>query len=286
MLRLRLGVLLLAVASSGCLTFVVPADTWFHTGRADLSLEDRASPGLPIGYALRDVPFTAADGALLHALLVSAPSSKGTVLYFGGDSFRIGTGGLPVARFFTSQGLSVLLVDYRGYGLSEGTPTIPALKSDAIQAFDLASSLVRSGTPLVVHGLSMGSFIAASLTEVRPVSTLVLESTAPSASAWAHHQIPWYGKPFVRISLSEPLPAESNEGRLRLYHGHLLLLAGSSDRITPPSMSRALLSISASPPAKKHLFVSPGAGHGAVLAGRGTATAYAQFVSSVSAISP
>lgn len=182
--------------------------------------------------------------------------------------------------------MNVLLVEYRGYGLSEGTPTIPALKSDAIQAFDLASSLVSSGTPLVVHGFSLGSFIAASLTEERPVSALVLESTAPSVSAWARHQIPWYAKPFVRVSLAQPLLAESNERRLGLYHGYLLLLAGSGDHITPPSMSRALLSISASPPARKRLFVSPGAGHGAVLAGRGTAAAYAQFVFPASAVSP
>jgi pimeloyl-ACP methyl ester carboxylesterase len=284
-LRHRLGALIFFLASSGC-TYMVPADNWFHPGRVDLSLENRSNPSLPAGYTIRDLPFAAADGTALHALLVSAPSSRGTVLYFGGDSFHVGTGGLPVARFFASLDLSVLLVDYRGYGLSEGTPTIPALKSDAIRAFDLASSLASPSTPLVVHGFSMGSFIAASLTEQRPVRALVLESTAPSALAWARHQIPWIAKPFVRVSLAEPLPAESNEGRLRLYHGYLLLLAGSADRITPPSMARDLLSISASSPAKKRLFVSPGAGHGAVLFASSTAAEYERFFSLVSSLAP
>lgn len=217
---------------------------------------------------------------------MSGPSSKGTVLYFGGDGFHIGTGGLPVARFFASLDLGVLLVDYRGYGLSEGTPTIPALKSDAVRAFDLASSLVRTSTPLIVHGFSMGSFIAASLTEQRPVHALVLESTAPSALAWARHQIPWIAKPFVRIDLAEPLPAESNEARLRLYRGYLLLLAGGADDITPPSMAQNLFSTSASPPAKKRLFVSPGAGHGAALFSPGTAAEYERFLNLVSSRAP
>jgi pimeloyl-ACP methyl ester carboxylesterase len=277
--------LLFLLASPGC-TYMVPADNWFHPGRVDLSVDDRANPNLPPGYAIRDLTFTAADGTALHALLVSSPSSKGTVLYFGGDSFHTGTGGLPVARFFASLDLSVLLVDYRGYGLSEGTPTISALKSDAIRAFDLASSMVSPSAPLVVHGFSMGSFIAASLTEQRPVHALVLESTAPSALAWARHQIPWIAKPFVRIDLAEPLPAESNEARLRLYHGYLLLLAGADDRITPPSMARDLLSVSASSPAKKRIFVSPGAGHGAVLFASATPAEYERFFSLVSFMEP
>lgn len=279
MIRSFFGLLVL-LASSAC-TYVVPADNWFHPGRVELPVEDRAHPMLPTGYALRDLRFAAEDGTSLYALLVSAPSSRGTVLYFGGDSFRVGAGGLSVARYFAALDLNVLLIDYRGYGLSEGTPTISTLKSDAIRAFDLASSLVASSTPLVVHGFSMGSFIAASLTEQRNVHALVLESTATSASAWARNQIPWYAKPFVRVSLAEPLPAESNENRIRLYQGYLLLLAGSADSITPPSMARKLLSISGSPPARKQLFVSKGAGHGAVLLGPGTAAEYGRFVSSV-----
>ena len=263
---------------SGC-SFVVPANYWFHPGAADLPPDVRAKPDLPAGYTLRSVPFAGTDGVRLQALFVSNPSSIATVLYFGGDHFRVGTGGLPVARFFASLHLDCLLVDYRGYGQSEGVPTLSAVKSDAIQAFDVASGLVTRPAQLIVHGFSMGSFVAASLTESRPVRALVLESTAPSATAWAHHQIPWYEKPFVRVRLADPLPAESNEIRVRRYQGYLLLFTGSSDRITPPSMAEALFSIAGSPVGRKRLFVVPGATHGSALQGARTATEYAGFVS-------
>lgn len=269
------------VILSGCVTLRVPADNWFHPGAADLPADLRATPDLPAGYALQDIYFVGDDGTRLHSLFVSSPSASGTVLYFGGDTFRIGTSGLSVAKFFPSLNMNVLLIDYRGYGLSEGVPTLESVKSDAVHAFDLARSPARPAQPIALHGFSMGSFVACAVTESRTVAALILESSATSASDWANHLIPWYAKPFVRVSIAEDLRGESNETRLQRYNGYLLLLVGSADHVTPSSMSHRLFSVAASSAQRKRFYIAPRAGHGTVLLSPSAAREYSKFLSLV-----
>lgn len=270
--------IVLALAAQGCLTMRIPDDNWFHPGRAALSDSLAGAAGLARGAAHREW-YRASDSTRLFALVVRTPGARTTVLYFGGDSFRAARDGLPLARAASLLGVNAALVDYRGYHESEGVPSLPALQQDAVNAFDHVRAMDGvAGTAVVVHGFSMGSFIAAHLATRRPVDGLVLESSATTVRDWAGGFVPWYARPFVRVRTSPMLAAESNLARLRRYRGPLLLVVGARDRVTRPGMSREPFRGSATPGGDRFLVVVPRAGHGDALQDRAAATRYRELL--------
>ena len=81
-----------------------------------------------------DVWITTADGVRLHAWLLLQPGPRRgspTILYFHGNAGNIGFR-LPNARdMYLRCGCHILMLDYRGYGNSDGTPTEQGLMLDA-----------------------------------------------------------------------------------------------------------------------------------------------------------
>ena len=90
------------------------------------------------------------------------------------------------------HGINLLLVDYRGYGLSEGKPSAEALKADAEKVFDAAAS-----HPLVdkdhisAWGYSIGTGVATHLASKRPIERLVLFAPFTSMSDVAAEVFPF-----------------------------------------------------------------------------------------------
>lgn len=111
----------------------------------------------------RDVTLTAADGTRLHGWWLPAKAGvpvKGTVLHLHGNGGNL-SGHLGGSWWLPEQGYQVLLVDYRGYGVSQGKPSLPAIYQDVDAAFqwlDRASEV--QGKPLIVLGQSLGGALA------------------------------------------------------------------------------------------------------------------------------
>jgi pimeloyl-ACP methyl ester carboxylesterase len=77
------------------------------------------------------------------------------------------------------------MFDYRGSGRSSGVPTIAALKADALQVFDQVNA--RYPGRVVLHGQSLGSFVAAYVAQQRPAARgMVLESTTTNVRDWGN----------------------------------------------------------------------------------------------------
>jgi len=83
----------------------------------------------------------------------------------------------------------VLMIDYRGYGMSSGTPTESGMYADAKAALDWLRDKGLSGNRLIVYGYSLGSapatYVAAETVSLRP-SKLVLEAPFASAAVMVH----------------------------------------------------------------------------------------------------
>ena len=91
-----------------------------------------------------------------------------------------------------TPGVSWLLVDYRGYGLSEGSPGEAALVSDAIQWFDQAVKFPGiDGARVFAFGRSLGSGVAVALAAERPLAGLILAAPFDSLAAVAKRYY-WY----------------------------------------------------------------------------------------------
>ena len=121
-------------------------------------------PGQPItptaaGLAYKDVNLTAGDGTQLHGWWLPAKPGvplKGTVLHLHGNGGNLAYH-LGAVAWLPEQGYQVLMLDYRGYGLSQGKPGLPAVYQDIDAAFDwLEQQPSVQGQPLIVLGQSLG----------------------------------------------------------------------------------------------------------------------------------
>lgn len=273
---------LLCLALVGCAHFDVTENIWMHPGYAAMAPKAQKELTDGTGYSLHSVSFPAADGTSLHGLMLTRSGAKITVLFFGGDSFQTGTDGLEAGQLMETLGVDSLMVDYRGYGESEGKPSLDHLKSDALTAYDwLRAQPEVSGTAIVAHGFSLGSMIAPYVADNRPVAGLVLESTATDVQNWADSIVPWYAWPFVSIRIAPPLQQVSNLDALQKYHGPLFLVVGDDDDITPPKFSQKLYAVSATPESEKRLCLVKGKDHGTALEDVGAQRQYREFLGGV-----
>src|SRR5258708_35575996 len=102
-----------------------------------------------------DIFLQAVDGTRLHAWHVKSAPEAPLVIYFGGNAEEVSWMLDELPR--RDSGASWLLVDYRGYGSSGGTPSEPSLESDAAAWYDRFPPT----TPrLLAFGRSLGSGVA------------------------------------------------------------------------------------------------------------------------------
>ncbi len=168
------------IALTGCTTIQLGERNFIQADRPD-----RPAPAQPINVqtlramlpaaSLHDERITTADGATLRGITVRQPGALATVLYFGGNAFHIDQHAGELLPALAACHVNVTIFDYRGYGRSSGVPAIANMKDDALQIFDHVNA-DHPGTVLV-HGQSLGSFVAAYVAQQRPARALVLEST-------------------------------------------------------------------------------------------------------------
>ena len=113
-----------------------------------------------MGLAFEDVRLTTEDGVDIHGWYVPAENARATLLFFHGNAGNI-SHRLGSIEIFHSLGLSVFIVDYRGYGESGGRPTITGTAHDARAAWGwLTREKKTPPEKIVVFGRSLGGAIA------------------------------------------------------------------------------------------------------------------------------
>jgi hypothetical protein len=138
--------------------------------------------------AVSDLWLSAADGTRVHAwYLKSGPQ---LVLYFGGNAEEVSW--MIEAVLAEAPGSSWLLMDYRGYGQSAGSPSEKALVADALALYDHAAQLPGVDPKRIyAFGRSLGSGPAVALAGARPLAGLVLVTPFDSLTALAKRYY-WY----------------------------------------------------------------------------------------------
>lgn len=137
-----------------------------------------------------------------------------------------------IIDLYHGLGMHVLLIEYRGYGHSDGTPSEDHIVADSVAV--LADVLKRGdvhATKLVLHGRSIGGGLAAQVAlQTRPAA-LIVESTFTSVSGMAMR----YGvPPFI---VTSPLRSEQALKQLDLP---TLIMHGEHDTIVPVSHAHTL----------------------------------------------
>ena len=127
---------------------------------------------------------------------------------------------------YRDMNLAVLLVEYRGYGRSAGSPTQQGIVADFVQGYDwLAAREQIDADRIVGHGRSLGAGVVCALSRERPLAALVLQSGFASAGAMA-----WRAA-HPGFLMRDPY---DNLAALRAFDGPVLIMHGRHDRIVPP----------------------------------------------------
>jgi len=115
------------------------------------------------------------DGETLNALLFKSPNTpKGFILYFHGNAGNLQRWG-NYAIDFTELDYDILMVEYRGYGKSTGTPSEVDFYADAQVVLDWAKANIPFSR-LIIYGRSLGSGVATQLAIKNSPDLLILET--------------------------------------------------------------------------------------------------------------
>ena len=218
----------------------------------------------PLGDAMRAAVFTAqpdareielstADGQVLRGWLI--PNGAGvheapTLIYFGGNAEEVSHLALEAGKL---RGISLVLINYRGYGRSTGLPSEQAFFSDALAIYDQVAALPGVDRKrIIAMGRSLGSGVATYLASQRPVAAVVLVTPYDSMAAVGRGHYPYL---LVDALLRHRFDSAS---RARSIDTPMLAIIAGADTIVPPARGEALAKAWRGPVTS---LVLPGAGH-------------------------
>ena len=203
-----------------------------------------------VGLEGEDVFLETEDGVRIHAFWLPAEGATRALLFLHGNAGNA-SHRLPNAAALVQQGVHVLLLDYRGYGRSEGQPSEAGVYADARAG--LAHLIEKRGVPeerIVAFGRSLGGAVAVDLVQDRPIAGLIVESSFSSAAAVSRTMLALVGR-----FLDGRFDAKTKIARLR---APLLAFHGDRDEIIPQALGLELFEAAPEPKAFETIV---GAGH-------------------------
>jgi len=142
------------------------------------------------GMDYQDVVIDTADGVTLHGWFIAGQSSR-VLLFFHGNAGNI-SHRLASIRQFHDLGLSVLIIDYRGYGQSNGKITEKGMYRDSEAAWRyLTEDRGIAASDIVIFGRSLGGSAASWLAARHQPRALIVESSFTSVPDVARELYPW-----------------------------------------------------------------------------------------------
>ncbi|PMR76449.1 alpha/beta hydrolase [Billgrantia endophytica] len=207
------------------------------------------------GLEWEQVDLETEDGLTLDAWWVPAENARASLLFFHGNAGNI-SHRLDSIRQFNRLGLSVLIVDYRGYGRSEGSPSEAGTARDARASWRwLTEEAGASPDEIVLFGRSLGAAVAAELAVALAAddnpAAVILESPFRSVPALGQQLYP-----FLPVRWLATLDYDT-ERYVTAFRAPLLVIHSREDEIIPFSEGEAVFEAASDP---KELLVIRG-GH-------------------------
>jgi hypothetical protein len=196
---------------------------------------------------------TAADGTRLNAWWFPKADARFATVFLHGNAGNV-THRIDHALAVLNAGSAFLVVDYRGYGKSEGRPSERGLYEDADAAYAELLQLGYAPERIIVQGESLGTAIAVDLAMRKRCAGVILESPLISAGRIAATVLPFVGPLVIR--------GYDTYSKISRVHAPLMVIHGDADEIVPFSQGRVVFDAGNKP---KQFWTVPGAHHNDLL---------------------
>ncbi len=206
------------------------------------------------GLVYEDVYLKSKDGTLLHGWFFPVDSKiaeLGTVVQFHGNAENISTHFLALS-WLVAKGYNLFIFDYRGYGKSEGVPTQPKVKADAIAVLEYIVKR-NSQIKLIAYGQSLGGTILLSaldnFTEIEDIDAIVIVSSFSSYQEMGREKLALSWISFVCQPVAYVLLSDTY-APINIYHISpvpLLVIHGDNDFVVPIHHGKKIFNLAKDP---------------------------------------
>ncbi|HAF30118.1 MAG TPA: hypothetical protein DCG75_13840 [Bacteroidales bacterium] len=208
------------------------------------------------------------DTTELELWFLKEEQASFNLIYFSGNGSNIRSA-IP---FFNELGvqfnLNIYSLNYSGYGLSDGKPSIDGIIKDGNIALDYFKNNINDeNIPTVVLGYSLGGFVALNLISNDIIDQVIVMSTFTSLEELKDYllkeALPGIIRPFLKLDIDQSIYQLNNITLVQQNSKPVLFIHGGADDFIPPSMSYNLYNLS--PSSKKELKIIEHADHRMVL---------------------
>ena len=188
----------------------------------------------PKDLRFNDIFFIAADKTRLHGWYCPCDNPRGVVLLAHGNAGHIASRASWLRYLQTKARVSVFIFDYRGYGRSEGAPTVAGVLQDATAArAKLCELALIKDSEMLLMGESLGGAIVVQLAADSPPRGLILQSTFSSLRDVADFHYP-------KLAWLVPRDKLDSMNAITRYRGPLLQSHGDQDQSVPFALGERL----------------------------------------------
>ena len=247
--RVLRGLCLATIAYVGVVLVLMLLENWivYQPVKAASAWEPPPTP------EITDVELTCADGTCVHGWWLPCRDAKSALLYLHGNAGNLSWRGNSIVKLRDRLGVSVLIVDYPGYGKSQGRPSEQGCyhAADAAYAW-LVDEQKLAPKNLLIYGGSLGGGVAVDLASRHDHRALVLVKTFTSAPDVGGQLFPWLP---VRWIMRNRFPSVEKIERCRRP---VFITHGDADEMVPFTLGKKLFEAAHEP---KQFQLMPGARH-------------------------
>ncbi len=238
------------------------------------SSEIEATPK-DIGLTYESVEIEASDGVKITGWFVPAQNARGTALFFHGNGGNI-SHRLDSLRVFNDLGLNTLIIDYRGYGQSEGKVSEDGIYKDAEASWKylVEQRGIESGK-IIIFGRSLGGAVAVNLAGKHTPAALIVESTSTSVPEIGSDIYPFLPCALLRLLSRYQFNAADDISQVDCP---ILVIHSRDDNMIPFAHGQAIFDAAGEP--KEFLEITGSHNDGFIVSGRTYKDGLDKFISS------
>lgn len=185
--------------------------------------------------------FLKRDTLNLEYFVFEPPKTEKIGLFFLGNTSTVTNFSNELIDLAKQTNSKIYVLNYRGYGKSEGTPSFKTQFNDNKYFLDEVTR--KDGKVNFVMGYSLGSVFATKMGTEDNIPNLYLLSPFSNAKTLLAYQKKVFTRgpkilfrPFLKLKTEEHLLSISNTEEIKKFKGNLVIMQGTSDHVLPYSM--------------------------------------------------